>query len=117
MAGSAICRALQEKGYGKKENGGSILTPDRKQLNLFDTNSVQNWFDRNSPTVTILAAAKVGGIYANQTYPTDFLLDNLKIQNNVIELAWKSGIKRFLFQEVVVFTLNLLNNLSKKNIS
>ena len=97
MAGSAICRALRKKGYGKKENGGSLLTPDRQELDLFDTFSVQNWFNRNKPTVTILAAAKVGGIYANQTYPTDFLLDNLKIQNNVIESAWNSGVKRFLF--------------------
>jgi GDP-L-fucose synthase len=55
------------------------------------------WFAQNKPDVVVLAAARVGGIHANATYPADFLLDNLKIQNNVIETAWSNGAKRLLF--------------------
>lgn len=91
MAGSAICRAFQRSGY---EN---LLTASRNELDLLDLQAVQSWFSENKPTVVVLAAAKVGGIYANETYPADFLLENLKIQNNVIETAWKSGVKRLLF--------------------
>ena len=52
---------------------------------------------QNQPTVVVLAAVKVGGIFANNTYPADLLLENLKIQNNVIEAAWRTGVKRLLF--------------------
>lgn len=97
MAGSAICRALEKNGYGSKESGGSLLKPTRQELNLTDTLSVRNWFENNKPDVCIIAAAKVGGIIANSTYPADFLLENLKIQNNLIEGAWKSGVRRILF--------------------
>ena len=55
------------------------------------------WFAEHQPTVVVLAAAKVGGIQANATYPADFLLDNLKIETNVIETAWRSGVRRLLF--------------------
>ena len=55
------------------------------------------WFDQQQPTVVVLAAEKVGGIQANSSYPADFLLDNLKIQTNVIETAWRSGVRRLLF--------------------
>jgi len=58
---------------------------------------VQQWFNGHQPTVVVLAAAKVGGIYANATYPADFLLENLKIQTHVIELAWRFGVRRLLF--------------------
>jgi GDP-L-fucose synthase len=58
---------------------------------------VQRWFEQQQPTVVVLAAAKVGGIQANSSYPADFLLDNLKIQTNVIETAWRSGVRRLLF--------------------
>ena len=91
MAGSAICRALRRSGY---EN---LLTANRDELDLLDLQAVQRWFVQNKPTVVVLAAAKVGGIHANDTYPADFLLENLKIQNNVIETAWRSGVKRLLF--------------------
>jgi GDP-L-fucose synthase len=59
--------------------------------------SVEAWFSAQLPTVVVLAAAKVGGIHANNTYPADFLLSNLKIQNNVIESAWRAGVRRLLF--------------------
>ena len=91
MAGSAICRALQCSGYE------TLLTASRDELDLLDLQAVQRWFAENQPTVVVLAAAKVGGIHANDTYPADFLLENLKIQTNVIETAWRSGVKRLLF--------------------
>ena len=97
MAGSAIFRTLQSKGYGSKKYGGKILTPSRKELNLTNGQEVKRWFDKNKPSVVILAAAKVGGILANSNYPVDFLLENLKIQTNTIESSWQSGVKRLLF--------------------
>ena len=97
MAGSAICRALQEKGYGDEAKGGVLLTPTRKELDLLHYEAVELWYGENKPDVVVLAAAKVGGIYANNTYPADFLLENLKIQTNVIEGAWKAGVRRLLF--------------------
>ena len=91
MVGSAICRALKRSGY---EN---LLTASRHELDLLDLQAVQHFFAESQPTVVVLAAAKVGGIHANDTYPADFLLENLKIQTNVIETAWRSGVKRLLF--------------------
>jgi len=96
MAGSAICRSLVAKGYGGV-GGGALLTAARSELDLLDPGAVADWFGANKPDVVILAAAKVGGIHANATYPVDFLLDNLKIQNHVIETAWRSGVRRLLF--------------------
>jgi len=91
MAGSAICRALQRSGYSQ------ILTAPRQELDLLDGPAVERWFAEHQPTVVVLAAAKVGGIHANNTYPADFLLENLKIQTHVIETAWRSGVRRLLF--------------------
>jgi len=97
MAGSAICRALQDKGYGDNAKGGALLIPNRQELDLLNQEAVERWYEENKPDVVVLAAAKVGGIYANDTYPADFLLENLKIQTNVIEGAWKAGVRRLLF--------------------
>ena len=91
MAGSAIKRRLIKKGYN------NLLCPTRKDLDLLDFNKVENWFKDKQPDVVILSAAKVGGIYANSKYTGDFILENLKIQTNVIENAWKYNVKRFLF--------------------
>ena len=91
MAGSAICRALQGAGYS------NLLTASRAELDLLNPLAVHGWFELMKPTVVVLAAAKVGGIEANNNYPADFLLDNLKIQTNVIETAWRAGVKRLLF--------------------
>ncbi|WP_409995481.1 NAD-dependent epimerase/dehydratase family protein [Cyanobium sp. BA5m-21] len=79
MAGSAICRALQGASYS------NLLTASRAELDLEDGPAVQRWFEQHQPTVVVLAAAKVGGIQANNSYPADFLLDNLKIQTNLID--------------------------------
>ena len=91
MAGSAISRALDRAGYQQQ------LKPSRAELDLLDLLAVQQWFSEHQPTVVVLTAAKVGGIHANNTYPADFLLENLKIQTNVIETAWRSGVRRLLF--------------------
>jgi GDP-L-fucose synthase len=97
MAGSAILRALKRAGYGKEVAGGTLLTASRGDLDLLDASAVEAWFAVHRPTVVVLAAAKVGGIHANATYPADFLLENLKIQTHVIETAWRSGVRRLLF--------------------
>ena len=97
MVGSAICRALENSGYGNPNNGGSILCPSKKELNYLDLSSLQEWFKKNKPSIVIIAAAKVGGILANSSKPADFIIENLKIQNNLIETSWKHGVKRLLF--------------------
>ena len=76
MAGSAISRALTAKGYKNH------LKATRRELDLTESAAVEEWFKNQKPDVVILAAAKVGGILANNNYPADFILDNLKIQNN-----------------------------------
>jgi GDP-L-fucose synthase len=91
MAGSAILRRLEQGGYEHR------LTADRHSVDLTDPATTTAWFAEHRPDVVVLAAAKVGGIQANATYPADFLLDNLKIQNNVIEAAWRHGARRLLF--------------------
>ena len=91
MVGSAIIRSLENKGYSK------ILKVSRNELDITNYEAVKNWFFLNKPEVVIIAAAKVGGIFANNNYPTEFLLENLKIQNNLIECAWKINVKRLLF--------------------
>ena len=88
MVGSAIFRNLKNNGYH------NLLTANRVDLDLTDTSRVKNWYKINKPDVVIIAAAKVGGILANSNFPTQFLLDNLKIQNNLIECAWKNDVNR-----------------------
>ena len=91
MVGSAIMRSLKNSSYS------NLLTSERNELDLTDTNKVNNWFRENKPEVVIIAAAKVGGILANTRFPVQFLLDNLKIQNNLIEGAFKNDVSRLLF--------------------
>ena len=91
MVGSAIIRKLNNLGFK------NLIFPNSSQLDLKDSNLVFKWFKKNKPDIVIFAAAKVGGIFANNTYPVDFLLDNLKIQNNVIEFAWENNVRRLLF--------------------
>ena len=97
MVGSSIYRALKKNGYGNKKYGGEILTPKRQELDLLNKSDVMNWFKKKNPSIVIISAAKVGGIYANSKSPADFLLENLKIQTNIIETAWKHNVKRLLF--------------------
>ena len=91
MVGSSICRALKASGYNK------ILMPKRNELDLLNYSDVKDWFDLNNPKIVIIAAAKVGGIFANKTQTADFILENLKIQTNIIESAWRHGVKKLLF--------------------
>ena len=91
MVGSAIKRFLERKSYK------NLLLPSRRELDLRNASDVENWFKKNKPSVVILAAAKVGGIEANNNYPGDFILENLKIQTNIIENSWRNGVKKFLF--------------------
>ena len=91
MAGSAIVNSLKEIGVN------NILTAERNELDLVDTISVRNYFKDKDIDYVVLAAAKVGGIYGNNTYPADFIYDNLMIEANVIHEAWSAGIDRLLF--------------------
>ena len=97
MVGKAVIKKLKSQGYGSSKFRGLILKPKRKELDLLKQNLVDEWFEFNKPEVVILAAAKVGGILANSRFPSDFIFENLKIQLNVIESAFKHGVKRFLF--------------------
>ena len=97
MVGSAIFRCLNKSIYGKKENNGKLYAPTRKELNLLNYEEVHNWFSIYKPSVVIIAAGKVGGIEANSKFPADFILENLKIQTNLIDISWKFNVKRLLF--------------------
>ena len=97
MAGSAIVRALKRSGYGDPSKGGALLTPSRQDLNLLDDAAVRHWTEHQKPDVVVLAAATVGGIEANRSRPANFLLENLRIETQVIEAAWQAGAKRLLF--------------------
>ncbi len=74
-----------------------VLTAEKNELDLRDFSLVNNWFEINKPEVVVIAAAKVGGIRANSSYPVQFLLDNLKIQNNLIEISYNHDVKKLLF--------------------
>jgi len=91
LAGSAIVRRLQAAGYS------SIVTRTHAELDLTDRASVEGWFAAERPRHVFLAAAKVGGILANNTYPADFIRENLLIQTNVIDAAYRHGAERLLF--------------------
>ena len=96
MVGNAIKRAYLKSAKHNSQTY-EILTPSRSELNLLDFQEVKNWFKENCPDIVILAAAKVGGIFANKNNPSDFILDNLKIQTNLIEISNKFKVEKFLF--------------------
>lgn len=91
MVGSAIVRELKQKGYYR------ILTRTHAELDLTDQAAVGQFFQIEKPDQVYLAAAKVGGIYANNSYPANFIYDNLMIQNNVIHQAFLHGVRKLLF--------------------
>ena len=90
LVGSAICRRLETDGV-------EALVAGRDEVDLTDQRQVDEWFSNQSIDQVYLAAAKVGGIHANDTFPAEFLHDNLVIQTNIIHSAWKSGVKKLLF--------------------
>jgi GDP-L-fucose synthase len=91
LVGSAIQRALVEGGYT------NLILRTHRELDLGDRNAVRQFFDTEKPEFVFLAAAKVGGILANDTYPADFIRDNLEIQTNVIDASYRRGVERLLF--------------------
>jgi GDP-L-fucose synthase len=91
LAGSAILRALERAGYS------NLLLRRHAELELTDARAVAAFFERERPEYVFLAAAKVGGILANDSYPADFIRENLAVQLNVIHEAWRAGVKRLLF--------------------
>ena len=95
LVGSAITRTLQRRIEAGEP--WEIVTRSRQELNLLDGAAVRAFFETERPTHVVVAAAKVGGIKANNDFPVDFLLDNLKIQNALIEAAYASGVAKLLF--------------------
>ena len=91
MVGKAVCRSLRKYGYH------NIITRDRNDLDLANSKAVDEFLYQNKPNIVVLAAAKVGGIYANNKYPGEFILENLMIQTNVIKSSWNLNVKRLLF--------------------
>jgi len=91
LVGSGIWRELEARGYT------NLIGRTSKELDLRNQASVEAFFTSEKPDIVVLAAAKVGGIMANNTYRADFLYDNLAIQNNVIHSAWKTNVKKLLF--------------------
>lgn len=91
LAGSAIVRELQRQGF---EN---LLLRNRDEVDLTDDAAVKALFESERPDVVINAAGKVGGILANDRYPADFIRDNLRMQTNLIDHAWRVGVKKFVF--------------------
>jgi GDP-L-fucose synthase len=91
LVGSAICRRLRAAGYH------GLMLRTREQLDLTDQTEVQTFFATERPEYVFLAAAKVGGIAANASHPADFIRENLLIQTNVIDAAWRNGVRKLLF--------------------
>jgi len=91
MVGSAIVRALEARGER------DIVTRTHAELDLADQQAVRAFFAKEKPGHVVLAAAKVGGIHANNTYPAEFIYENLMMEANVVHQAWKAGVKRLLF--------------------
>ena len=92
MVGSAIVRNLQAKGFT------NICTRTHAELDLTNQAKVAAFFDQEKPDQVYLAAARVGGIHANNTYPAEFIYDNLMVQNNVIHQAFLNGVKKLFFK-------------------
>ena len=91
LVGSALVRRLEESGFD------NLVTRDRSAMDLRDPEAVDRFFATEKPAVTVLAAAKVGGIKANNDEPVEFLIDNLQVQNNVIRAAHDNGVRKLLF--------------------
>ncbi|AIL60620.1 GDP-L-fucose synthase [Pseudomonas alkylphenolica] len=91
MVGSAILRALSAQGFT------NLITRNREQLDLCDQQQVRAFFESEHPDQVYLAAAKVGGIHANNTYPAEFIYENLMIEANIIHEAWRAGVRKLLF--------------------
>ena len=97
MVGSAIIRNILKNKNKEQLKKTLILSPNRDELDLTNFASVKSWFNENRPNIVIIAAAKVGGIHANNSKPFNFILENIKIQTNLIELSWLFKVKTLIF--------------------
>jgi GDP-L-fucose synthase len=91
LVGSAIAKNLTEKGFN------NLVLKTRSELDLTDQNSVDNFFETEKPEYVFLAAAKVGGIYANNTFPAEFIFSNMQVQMNIINASWKNKVRKLMF--------------------
>jgi len=90
MVGAAVVRRLEKEGY-------NVLTVNRKEVDLTRQGETEEWLNSNSPDIMVIAAARVGGIMANSSYPAEFIYENTAIESNLIHGAWKAGVKKVLF--------------------
>ena len=109
MVGSAVVRKLNSLGYN------NILTRSHDELDLTNQTQVQKFFSDEKPDQVYLCAAKVGGVHANNTFPAEFIYDNLMIESNVIHNSWKVGVKKLLFLGLSCIYPKLPNQLIKEN--
>lgn len=91
LVGSAVTRLLRQRGFA------NLMVRSRQELDLTEQSAVRSFFEKNRPQVVIMAAARVGGIQANDSHPGQFLRDNLLIQDNVIDAAYRNGVQKFVF--------------------
>src|SRR5881398_2249994 len=108
MVGSAVMRRLKTEAFS------NVVTRERAQLDLTNESAVAKFFERERPHIVLVAAAKVGGIKANNDYPVEFLFENLRIQNNVIRSAYENGVRKLLFLGVPAFIQSSRRNRSWK---
>ena len=104
MVGSAIIRKLNETGYG------NIITRSHSELDLIQQTDVKRFFKNERIDQVYMAAAKVGGIFANHSHPAEFIYQNLMVEANIIHEAWQSGVKRLLFLARAAFIRERLRN-------
>ena len=108
MVGSAIVKDLVRKGFS------NIITRTSSELNLINQQAVSDFFESEKPEYVFLAAAKVGGIIANNTYRADFIFQNLMIQNNVIHQSYLNGVKKLMFFLFLFHRILFWNNMKSK---
>ena len=100
LVGSAIVRKLLKSGYK------NLILKSHRELDLTNQKKTEAFFRKNKPEYVFLAAAKVGGIFANDTYPADFIYQNIMIQTNIISMSCKYGVKSFLISEAHAYIRN-----------
>ena len=109
MVGSSLVRIFKKSDY-------KVLTVDRKKIDLRDQTKVNNWVKKNKPSIIIIAAAKVGGIKHNATFPAEFIYDNLSISSNIIHAAFKYKTEKLINLGSACIYPNIVNNQLKRNI-
>ena len=110
MVGSSIFRELKKNGFT------NLLVISSSELDLRNQNDVFHFFKNENPEIVINAAAKVGGILANNDFPYEFLMENMQIQNNLIDCSFKFNVEKFIFLEAHVFTQNFHHSRLRKAI-